>query len=229
MKSGISGRLTAIRAGADPVRAGDDADDRDGDDDREEELREVAREVAVERVDPGRHEHTELPRVAALQPARAQGGDSAGGGTTQLGLGRRRGPVRGAFGRPGQGGPPGDDGQQHGDRRPQRGHGAVLDEGPRDNGGDQGGLSHHQQGGRSADAHGEDHETARRARRSAAAGGRGPRRVALGWRHGRDRSLSPSPLRPPMHPPVGCSRDARPRRTTLDPAASSVRGSREGA
>ena len=51
MKSGISGRLTAIEHGADPVGAGHDGDDGDRHDDREEELGQVAREVAVERVD----------------------------------------------------------------------------------------------------------------------------------------------------------------------------------
>ncbi len=216
------------QGGADPVRAGDDADDRDGDDDGEEELGEVAREVAVERVDPGRHEHAELTRVTALQPARPQGGDAAGGGAPQLGLGRRRGPVCGAFGRPGQGGPSGDDGEQQGDGRPQRGHRAVLDEGLRHNGGDQSGLGHHQQGGGSADGDGQDHEAARRARVAQQSGVEGPTASFSGRAMG---GIPPGRLRPCVHrcrPPVGCSGDARPRRTTLDPAASSLRGRREG-
>ena len=84
MKRGISGRLTAISDRTDPVGAGDDTDDRDGDDHGEEELRQVASEVAVEGVDARGHEHTELPRVASLESGGPERGERAARGTAQL-------------------------------------------------------------------------------------------------------------------------------------------------
>ena len=52
------------------------------------------------------------PGSWSLQPGRAQRGDVLGGGPPELRLGRGGGPVRRAFGRPGQERPTGDHGQQ---------------------------------------------------------------------------------------------------------------------
>ena len=61
----------------------------------------------------------ELARVTSVQPGRPEGGDVLGGSQSQLGFGRRSGPVRGTFGRPGQHGPAGDHEDQCDQRRPQ--------------------------------------------------------------------------------------------------------------
>ena len=70
--------------GTDPVRAGHDGDDGDGHDDSQEQLGQVAGEVAVERVDARRHERAEPPRPGSLEAGRAERGDVFGGGAPEL-------------------------------------------------------------------------------------------------------------------------------------------------
>ena len=134
------GQADGDQHGADPVRSGDDGDDGDRHDHGQEELGEVAGEVAVERVDARRHEHAEAPGVVSLKPDRAQRSNMLGGGPPQLRLGRGGRPVRRSFGGPGQERSTGDHGQQRKERPAELGQRLVVEERAGDDVRDQPGL-----------------------------------------------------------------------------------------
>ena len=152
------GKADRDQDGADPVRSRHHADDRDGHDDGQEQLGQVAREVAVECVDPGGQEHAELTRAVAVEALWAERGDPGGRGESQLGLGRCRGPVRRTLGGPGQGGATHHHREQGGQGSAQRGGGAVVHEGARHDRGDQEGLGDHQQRSGTTHRDGQDDE-----------------------------------------------------------------------
>ena len=150
--------------GADPIRPGHDGDDGDGHDDGEEQLGQVAGEVAVERVDARRHERAEPPRLGSLESGRAERSDVLGEGAPQLRFGRGGRPVRRAFGAPGEHGSTGDHGEQRQQRAPQRRQRPMVEEGACDDVGDQPGLRDQQQRRDTPDDDGQDQEAAGRAR-----------------------------------------------------------------
>ena len=152
------GKAHCDERGADPIGPGHHADDGDRHDHGEEELREIAREIAIECVDAGGHQHAELPGVATFEAGGTERGDLVRGGAPQLGLGGGRRPMGGSLGQPGQERPADHGCGQKEDRSPHGGQGPVMDERIGHDGGDQPGLGDHKQSGRPADENGEHKE-----------------------------------------------------------------------
>ena len=159
MKTGMRGTVTAISTAEMGSAPATTPMMVDRDDDGQEELGQVAREVAVERVDAGRERARSGGRgPVRSRPAGPRAAMCAGGGAPQLRLGRGRSPVRGPFGCPGQDGAPGD----HASRRPSGSRSedtrSVVEEGIVGDRGDEPGLGDDQERGHSADEHGEHDE-----------------------------------------------------------------------
>ena len=84
MKTGIRGRLTAISTALSQSAPATTAMTATGHDDSQEELGQVAGEVAVERIDAGGQERAEPSGVVPLEPRRSERGHVFGGGPPQL-------------------------------------------------------------------------------------------------------------------------------------------------
>ncbi len=102
----------------DPVRPGHDRDHRDRDDDGEEELGQVAREIAVEGVDPCGEQDAELARRSPVEARGPERSDVLCSRHPQLRLGGRGRPVCGALRGPRQHGPTRNDERQRDQGRP---------------------------------------------------------------------------------------------------------------
>ena len=188
------------REPGDGVGDGDPRQDRERDGDGEDQLRQVAGEIAVERVEAGGGQLGELAGAPRALPAGAERQHASQQAAAELGLGGGARAVRAGFRRPGRQRPDGDHGRER--RQQRRAHRGPGGERPGDRGRQQLGL---------------DDDQARRhrpERREDGDGNGGAARVAEQPRV--ERAHLPDLLGCPAHPVRGRRGDQRHRRDGAD-------------